>query len=118
MFVELTFRDWKTHLGVRGLRLEIDVAARLNRLLLAVTVGYIVAVLLGACAAATRVRQLCEILRPKPRHGTRRRLGALSVGILFLSLPRFAALLRPTLTALLSRLANGKGALRIVGAQR
>jgi hypothetical protein len=26
MHIELTFRDWKTHLGVRGLRLEVDVA--------------------------------------------------------------------------------------------
>ena len=26
MHIELTFRDWKTHLGVRGLRLEVDAA--------------------------------------------------------------------------------------------
>ena len=34
MHIELTFRDWKTHLGVRGLRLEADPALRLGRLLL------------------------------------------------------------------------------------
>jgi hypothetical protein len=92
MHIELTFRDWKTHLGIRGLRLEIDIAPRLERLLLALTVAYILAVLLGAGPTARRVRADCEILRATPRHGTRRRLSALSVGILLLSLARFAAL--------------------------
>ncbi len=92
MHVELTFRDWKTHLGIRGLRLEVDIAPRLERLLLALTVAYTLAVLLGAGPAARRVREDCEILRVTPRHGTRRRLSALSVGILLLSLTRFAAL--------------------------
>lgn len=113
MHIELTFRDWKTHLGVRGLRLEVDVAARLGRLLLAVTAAYIVTVILGACDAARQVRQDCEVLRPKPRHGTRRRLGALSIGILFLSLGRFAGPLARTLPALLAYLANGSGAPRL-----
>jgi hypothetical protein len=48
MHIELTFRDWKTHLGVRGLRLEVDQAARLSRLLLALSVAYILVVLLGS----------------------------------------------------------------------
>lgn len=90
MFVELTFRDWKTHLGVRGLRLEVDAAAQLGRLLLALSLAYILAVLLGACQAARRVRADCEVLRCTPRHGTQRRLGSLTVGILLLSLARFA----------------------------
>jgi Transposase DDE domain len=37
MYIELTFRDWKTHLGLRGLRLEVDPALRLGRLLLALS---------------------------------------------------------------------------------
>jgi hypothetical protein len=77
MHVELTFRDWKTHLGVRGLRLQVDVAPRLGRLLLALSMAYILAVLLGAGEIAARVRAHCETLRSKPRHGTRHRLGAL-----------------------------------------
>jgi hypothetical protein len=107
MHIELTFRDWKTHLGVRGLRLEVDIAPRLERLLLALTVAYTLAVLLGAGPAARCVRADCEILRRTPRHGTRRRLSALSVGILLLSLARFAALATRTLTRLLAALARG-----------
>lgn len=113
MWVELTFRDWKTHLGVRGLKLEEDIAARMGRLLLALSVAYIVAVLLGACPAATRVRKDCEVLRGKPRHGTRKRLGALTVGILFLSLGRFAKLAEQSLRAIIAALARGRGALNI-----
>ena len=107
MHIELTFRDWKTHLGIRGLRLEVDIAPRLERLLLALTVAYTLAVLLGAGPAARRVREDCEILRATPRHGTRRRLSALTVGILLLSLTRFAALAARTLTRLLVALARG-----------
>ncbi|OGB94341.1 MAG: hypothetical protein A2Z31_06665 [candidate division NC10 bacterium RBG_16_65_8] len=105
--IELTFRDWKTHLGIRGLRLAVDIAPRLERLLLALTVAYTLAVLLGAGPAARRVRADCEILRATPRHGTRRRLSALTVGILLLSLARFAALAARALTRLLTALARG-----------
>jgi hypothetical protein len=107
MHIELTFRDWKTHLGIRGLRLEADVAARLNRLLLALTAAYILAILIGASGIGTRVRKDCEVLRSTPRHGTRRRLGALSIGILLLSLPRFARLAVQALDAVLRDISRG-----------
>lgn len=107
MHIELTFRDWKTHLGMRGLRLQVDIAPRLERLLLALTVAYTLAVLLGAGPAARRVRADCEILRVRPRQETRRRLSARSVGILLLSLARFAALAVRALTRLLAALARG-----------
>jgi hypothetical protein len=107
MHIELTFRDWKTHLGVRGLRLEVDVAPRLGRLLLALSLAYILAVLLGAGPLGARVRAQTEVLRSTPRHGTRRRLGALSVGILALSLSRFARLVRQELARLLTAFARG-----------
>lgn len=63
MHIELTFRDWKTHLGVRGVRLEVDAAPRLGRLLLALSVAYILAVLLGAGPLTARVRAHVEVLR-------------------------------------------------------
>jgi hypothetical protein len=113
MHIELTFRDWKTHLGIRGLRLEVDIAPRLERLLLALTVAYTLAVLLGAGPAARRVRADCEVLRTTPRHGTRRRLSALSVGILLLSLARFATLAARALTQLLAALARGTPAVTL-----
>jgi hypothetical protein len=107
MHIELTFRDWKTHLGVRGLRLEVDAAPRLGRLLLALSIAYILAVLLGAGPLAARVRAYAEVLRSTPRHGTRRRLSALSIGILALSLGRFVALARHELNRLLAAFARG-----------
>lgn len=113
MHVELTFRDWKTHLGVRGLRLEVDIAPRLGRLLLILTVAYILTVLLGSGPAAHRVRADCEVLRCSPRHGTRRRLSALSVGILLISLTRFTALAQRTLLNLVQALGAGTPASRI-----
>jgi len=110
MHIELTFRDWKTHLGVRGLRLEANIAPRLGRLLLALTTAYIIAVLLGSGEVAGRVRKHCEVLRSKPRHGTRRRLGALSIGILALSLRRFGELADRALKRLLDALIHGRAA--------
>jgi hypothetical protein len=113
MHIELTFRDWKTHLGVRGLRLEVDAPARLGRLLLALSIAYILAVLLGAGEIARRVRAHSEVLRSKPRHGTRRRLGALSIGILALSLRRFDGLARYELDRLLAGFERGVPALEL-----
>jgi len=112
MHIELTFRDWKTHLGVRGLRLEVDAAPRLGRLLLALSIAYILAVLLGGPLAA-RVRAHTEVLRATPRHGTRRRLSALSIGILALSLGRFVDLARRELDRLLAAFARGVPATEI-----
>jgi hypothetical protein len=113
MHIELTFRDWKTHLGIRGLRLEVDIAPRLERLLLARTVAYTLAVLLGAGPAARWVRADCEVLRTTPRPGTRRRLSALTVGILLLSLTRFATLAARALPRLLAALARGTPAVTL-----
>lgn len=110
MHIELTFRDWKTHLGVRGLRLEVDAALRLGRLLLALSTAYILAVLLGSGEIAPRVRAHCEVLRSQPRHGTRRRLSALSIGILALSLARFTNLVRCELDRILTAFQRGRPA--------
>ena len=113
MHIELTFRDWKTHLGIRGLRLEADIAPRLGRLLLALSIAYILAVLLGAGPLAARVRAHTEVLRSTPRHGTRRRLSALCIGILALSLRRFANLARDELARLLAGFERGRPAAEI-----
>lgn len=113
MHIELTFRDWKTHLGVRGLRLQVDPALRLGRLLLALSSAYLLAVLLGSGQIAGRVRAHCEVLRSQPRHGTRRRLSALSIGILALSLARFAALVSRELDRLLTAFQRGLPATEI-----
>jgi hypothetical protein len=113
MLVELTFRDWKTHLGVRGLHLEVDTAARLGRLLLGLSVAYILAIVLGSGEIAARVREHTEVPRSTPRHGTTRRLGALSVGILALSLTRFARLVEQQLERLIGQLKRGVAAVEM-----
>ncbi len=113
MHIELTFRDWKTHLGLRGLRLQVDPALRLGRLLLALSSAYLLAVLLGSGPMAATVRTPCEVLRSRPRHGTQRRLGALSLGILALSLARFADLVRRELGRILKAFQRGLSATEI-----
>ena len=94
------------------MRLEADVAPRLGRLLLALSIAYLMAVLLGAGPLAARVRAH-EVLRSTPRHGTRRRLSALSIGILALSLQRFAHLARDELARLLACFGQGMPAAEI-----
>src|SRR5215472_6804781 len=111
--IVLTFRDWKTHLGVRGLRLEVDPALRLGRLLLALSSAYILAVLLGSGPLAATVRTHCEVLRSRPRHGTRHRLSALSIGILALSLARFADFVHRELGRILTAFQRGQPATEI-----
>jgi hypothetical protein len=106
MHIELTFRDWKTHLGVRGLRLEVDRAPRLGRLLLALSIAYIIAVLLGAGEIAARIRAYSEVPRSTPRHGTRRRLSALSLG-------RFADIVAGELERILAAFERGVPAARL-----
>ena len=113
MPIELTFRDGKTHLGVRGLRLEVDPALRLGRLLLALSGAYILAVRLGSGRIAATVRTYGEVLRCRPRHGTRRRLSAPSIGILALSLAPFADLVRRQLGRILTAFQRGQPATEI-----
>jgi hypothetical protein len=109
--IELTFRDWKTHLGARGLRVEVDPALRLGRLLLALSSACTLAVLVGSGPMAATVRTHGEVLRSGPRHGTRRRLSAL--GILALFLARFADLLRRELSHILTAFQRGLPATEI-----
>jgi hypothetical protein len=91
MSIEQGFRDWKTHLGVRGLVFYGDnPAPRLTRLLLAFSLNYLLCLALGSTEEAQVVRAFVEIKRYEPRHGTTRRLSVLSIGILRLSLKKFS----------------------------
>jgi hypothetical protein len=114
MSIEQGFRDWKTHLGVRGLVFYCeDPAPRLTRLLLGFSLSYLLCLALGASGEASKVRAFVEIPRRKRRHGTRRTLSALSIGILRLSLPRFAKQAHKDLFALLRLLSMGRGLLSL-----
>ena len=87
MQIEQSFRDFKTHLGLRGLNLQIDIAPRMGRLLLAFCLAYVLCVLLGKSPLGEQARRGFEIPRRIPRHGTRRTLSALSIAMLILSHP-------------------------------
>ena len=87
MQIEQSFRDFKTHLGLRGLNLQIDIAPRMGRLLLAFCLAYILCVLLGESSLGQQARKGFEIPRHTARHGTRRTLSALSIAMLILSHP-------------------------------
>ncbi len=113
MSIEQGFRDWKTHLGVRGLVfLGDNPAPRLTRLLLAFSLSYLLCLALGSTPEAERVRAFAEIPRRKPRHGTRRTLSVLSIGILRLSLKKFRNQTHQALLKMIQRLLRGKGVIQ------
>lgn len=110
MSIEQGFRDWKTHLGVRGLIFRSsDPAPCLTRLLLAFSLSYLLCLALGATQEGHKVRTFLEIPRHHSRHGTTRTLSALAIGILRLSLPRFALRARAEILTILQILSAGKG---------
>ena len=113
MSIEQGFRDWKTHLGVRGLVFYGDnPAPRLTRLLLAFSLSYLLCLALGSTQEAQKVRAFVEIKRHKPRHGTTRTLSVLSIGILRLSLKKFSKQAYRNLLQTISRLSRGKGVIQ------
>ena len=87
MQIEQSFRDFKTHLGLRGLKLKIRIAERTGRLMLAFCVAYCLALILGVSPEGNQARSDLEIPRRQPRHGTCRTLSVLSIGMQMLSHP-------------------------------
>jgi hypothetical protein len=107
MRIEQGFRDWKTHLGVRGLQLESNPAVRMGRLLLALALAYICLLLMGSHAWVQAHRLRFETLRRTPRHGTRRTLSVLSHAMLFLASPDLAHRAWQLLTRIIDALSHG-----------
>ncbi len=113
MSIEQGFRDWKTHLGVRGLIFfGADPSPRMTRLLLAFSLSYLLCLALGSTEEAMAVRKFVEIERRKPRHGTTRTLSVLSIGILRLSLKKFSQQADQELLRMLGRLLRGRGVIQ------
>jgi hypothetical protein len=86
MQIEQGFRDWKTHLGVRGLKLQVNPDVRLNRLLLSLSIAYILLLLLGASSLGVSLRRRFESKRTKPRHGTVNTMSVLTLATAMLSM--------------------------------
>jgi hypothetical protein len=110
MQVEHSFRDFKTHLGLRGLKLKVRIAERTGRLLLAFCVAYCLALVLGVSPEAEQARLDLEIPRRQARHGTRRTLSVLSLAMLMLSHPRWRDGAWRRLRLIAARIAQGKRA--------
>ncbi len=112
MQVEHSFRDFKTHLGLRGLQLKVHVAERTGRLLLAFCIAYCFALILGVSPEAQQARPDLEIPRRRPRHGTCRTLSVLMLAMLMLAHPRWQRLACQRLLSLARRVAAGLCLLR------
>ncbi len=112
MQVEHSFRDFKTHLGLRGLKLQVRVAERTGRLLLAFCIAYCLALVLGVSAEARQARTDLEIPRRRPRHGTCRTLSVLTMALVMLSHPRWRQMACRRLCRIAARVAMGHPALK------
>lgn len=112
MQIEHSFRDFKTHLGLRGLKLKVRVAERTGRLLLSFCIAYCLALVLGVSPEARQARDDLEIPRRWPRHGTCRTLSVLSIAMQMLSHPRWHRLARDRLLRLARDLAAGRSLLK------
>ncbi len=84
MSIEQGFRDFKTHLGARGLQLQVRITERVQRLLQAFTLAYALIVSLGMSRVAEEARQRLEDCRCTPRHATTRILSARTIAALLL----------------------------------
>jgi hypothetical protein len=113
MQIEQCFRDWKSHLGLRGLHLQVEKPQRLLRLLMAFTLAYLLVLLLGQDPLAEKLRPYFEVSRHQPRHGTRKVLSALSIALYLLADPRWASPARRRFVQILSCIANGRGVSRL-----
>lgn len=109
MQIEPCFRDWKSHLGLRGLHLRVQKPERLLRLLMGFTLAYLLVLLLGQDPLAEKLRPYFETPRRQARHGTRKVLSALSMALYLLAHPRWALEARRRFAHILSRIANGRG---------
>ena len=109
MQIEHCFRDWKSHLGLRGLHLYVNKSPRLLRLLMGFTLAYLLILLLGQDPLAEKLRSLFEQRRRHPRHGTPRVLSVLSIALYLLSDPAWEPRARKRWLQILARLAQGRG---------
>jgi len=107
MQIEQSFRDFKTHLGLRGLQLQVDIAPRMGRLLLAFLLAYIFCLLLGESPLGHTARLVFEIPRRTPRHGTTRTLSALTLAMLLLAHPDWERKALLTLLTLIAKAIRG-----------
>src|SRR5437667_3913980 len=109
MQIEQCFRDWKSHLGLRGLHLQVQKSERLLRVLMGFTLAYLLVLLLGQDPLAEKLRPYFEASRRPPRPGTAKVLRPLSMALYLLSDPRWGPQAGRRFAQILSRLAHSRG---------
>lgn len=82
MRIEVKFRDFKSCLGVRGLKLQTQKAEKIGRLLVCMAIAYVLLIAMGSSELGKQIRKQTEVLRKTRRHGTRRTLSVLTVALL------------------------------------
>src|SRR5437879_12022588 len=101
---ERCFRDWKSHLGLRGLHLQVQKSERLLRVLMGFTLAYLIVLLVGTDPFAEKLRPYFEQQRRKRRHGTGKVLSVLSIALQVLAHSRWQQRARTRVTDILARL--------------
>lgn len=81
MNIEVKFRDFKSCLGVRGLKLKVRKAEKIERLLVCLAIVYILLIVIGDSDLGKQLREKIEIPRKRCRHGTRRTLSVLTIAL-------------------------------------
>lgn len=81
MNIEVKFRDFKSCLGVRGLKLQVRKAEKIGRLLVCLAIVYILLLVIGDSDLGKQLRKEIEVKRKRRRHGTRRTLSVLSIAL-------------------------------------
>lgn len=105
MRIEIKFRDFKSMLGLRGLKLKVLRSEKLARLLICIALVYIIILLLGGCDIAQEFRKQFEVVRRKKRHGTKKTLSVLTIA-LFMTSDSYLLTLSNLFTLLTSIMAN------------
>jgi len=110
MKIEVNFRDFKSYLGVRGLKFKVDKAEKMGRLLTCMAIVYVLLIVMGGSDLAGHLRKRIEVLRTKRRHGTRRTLSVLSTA-LFMATDSFLLTLSNLMALLASMLSSSTNGL-------
>jgi len=105
MNIEVKFRDFKSCLGVRGLKLEVRKAEKIGRLLVCLAIVYILLLVIGDSDLGKQLRKQIEVLRKRRRHGTRRTLSVLTIA-LFMATDSFLLTLSNLMKLLVSILSS------------
>ena len=97
-------------MGVRGLKLKVDKAEKIRRLLICMAIAYVLLIVMGDSDLARQLRKRIEVLRKRRRHGTRRTLSVLSMA-LFMATDSFLLTLSNLMALLASILSSSTGGL-------